>query len=135
MILSWGIFLSIDRAIISPMHTPAGKECRYFYGNYFRGKNEEECRLILQSKTPQAWKPDLCYTCPVPGIIQANACENMVLTASVERPLLIFKPIVNISAYCTKTSQDVQEPHIGCGECHIIPSIFTGENIDPDVTD
>ena len=28
------------------MKTPAGKECKYFYGNYYRGAHQEECRLI-----------------------------------------------------------------------------------------
>ena len=28
------------------MRTPAGKECRYFYGNYHRGRGIEECRLL-----------------------------------------------------------------------------------------
>ena len=28
------------------MKTPAGTECKYFYGDYYRGRNHEECRLL-----------------------------------------------------------------------------------------
>ena len=41
------------------MRTPAGFECKYFYGNYFRGRNEEECRLIGNTPPPHNWTPDL----------------------------------------------------------------------------
>ena len=109
------------------MRTPAGKECRYFYGNYFRGRNIEECRLLEESNPPQAWKPGLCETCPVPDILMANGCEHMVLEGKVHRPFLIGKPEIQIHAYCKKSSQRVSEPHIGCGECHSLPTVFIGE--------
>jgi hypothetical protein len=118
------------------MRTPAGKECRYFYGNYFRGRNIEECRLLEASNPPQIWKPMLCETCPVPSIQMANGCENLVLEAKIHRPFLIGKPEVQIQAHCNKTNQDVPEPHIGCGECHRLPNIFFGEApSDPDPAD
>jgi hypothetical protein len=109
------------------MRTPAGKECSYFYGNYFRGRNIEECRLLEESNPPQSWKPSLCDTCPVPDILMANGCENMVLTAKVHRPFLIGRSEVQIQAFCNKTNQNVTEPQIGCGECHRLPPIFIGE--------
>ena len=105
------------------MKTPAGKECPYFYGDYFRGRTLEECRLLTRSGTK--WTADLCKTCPVPGITQANACENLILRASVERPLTaVFQRRVQVSAYCQKSNRTVDEPHVGCGECHPIPPIF-----------
>ena len=105
------------------MKTPAGKECPYFYGNYFRGRSQEECRLL--NAPGQKWTADLCKTCPVPGITSANACEHMSLRATVSRPLsALFQRRVQVSAYCQKTSRAVAEPHVGCGECHPIPPIF-----------
>lgn len=105
------------------MRTPAGKECPYFYGDYFRGKTVEECRLL--NAPGQKWTPDLCKTCPVPGITLANACQHMSLRASVGRPFsAAFQRRVQVIAYCQKSSRAVNEPHIGCGECHPIPSIF-----------
>ena len=59
------------------MRTPAGTECPYFYGDYFRGRNVEECRLLKAAG--QRWTRDLCKTCPVPGIARANACEFLKL--------------------------------------------------------
>lgn len=101
------------------MRTPAGIECKYFYGDYYRGRNHEECRLLLRSS--QEWVPRLCRTCPVPSITRANACQFMVLTAKVKRSALtLFKPRVQVSAYCEKNERNVIEPQIGCGECHPI---------------
>ena len=32
------------------MRTPAGTECKFFYANYFRGRNQQECRLIAANR-------------------------------------------------------------------------------------
>ena len=69
------------------MRTPAGFECKFFYGNYFRGQKKEECRLIGNAPAPNHWTPDLCQKCPVPEILRANSCENMELSAQVRRSL------------------------------------------------
>jgi hypothetical protein len=114
------------------MRTPAGKECRFFYGDYHRGRKHEECRLLAASSPPQRWSPDLCTTCPVPDLLRANSCEHMVLEGKVDRPFPFIKRKVAVKAYCTKTLRDVPEPHIGCGECHPLPSVFVGEIRDTD---
>jgi len=100
------------------MRTPAGKECPYFYGDYFRGRNQEECRLLPGTSPEMTWTPALCNDCPVPGITRANACEHMVLTARVERRLLGLIRRVEVVVYCRKCECDVEDPHIGCGQCH-----------------
>ena len=106
------------------MRTPAGKECKYFYGDYFRGRNVEECRLL--KATGERWTRDLCRTCPVPGVLQANACEFLQLRGAVARPFAtLFQRRVQITAYCDKVQRAVAEPHIGCGECHPLPPEFT----------
>jgi hypothetical protein len=68
----------------------------------------------------------MCFECPVPDILMANACPNMVLQPSLERPFpyVFVKPQVRIQAYCTKTTRKVTEPRIGCGECHPLPLEF-----------
>lgn len=109
------------------MRTPAGKECKYFYGDYYRGREKEECRLLQASG--ERWTPNLCETCPVPDIQLANACEHMKLTGQVVRPLFaIFQRRVQVTAFCEKTKQDVKEPHVGCGECHSLPFTFEVKN-------
>ena len=91
------------------MRTPAGKECSYFHGNYFRGRNEEHCRLLQASE--ERWSRDLCGTCPVPAIQQANACEFMKLRATVSRPIsALLQRRVQVSAFCEKAQHPVSEP-------------------------
>jgi len=105
------------------MKNPAGKECMYFYGNYFRGRSDEECRLLQSSG--QVWTSDLCKFCPVPGITQANACTSMQLRATVGRPFdAAFQKRVRVTAFCSRTNRAVKEPHVGCGECHPLPPVF-----------
>jgi hypothetical protein len=107
------------------MRTPAGKECRYFYGDYYRGRNQEECRLLQSASL--TWNPELCKDCPVPDILLANACPNLILQPQLERPFPFLKQRVKVKTYCTQTSRAGFDPHIGCGECHPLPPIFTGE--------
>jgi hypothetical protein len=105
------------------MRTPAGNECSFFYGDYHRGRNLEECRLLKVAD--EKWTSNLCLTCPVPGIQMANACKFLELRGKVIRPITAaFQRRVQVTAYCVKTERAVQEPHIGCGECHILPFSF-----------
>jgi len=106
------------------MRTPTGKECRYFYGDYHRGRQVEECRLLQDSAPEQTWSSDLCRSCPVPGILMANACENMVLKAYIGRPFPFWSRKVVVRSYCTQSLRQDFDPHIGCGECHPLPPIF-----------
>ena len=110
------------------MQTPAGRECRYFYGDYYRGRSVEECRLLSSSNPPLVWKQDLCFSCPVPEIGLANACEYMLLEPRVERQLLIGKKRVKVYTNCSKSSRKNFDPKVGCGKCHVLPPIFSGEN-------
>jgi len=110
------------------MRTPAGKECRYFYGDYYRGRNRQECRLLAAANPPLMWKADLCLACPVPGILLANACSNLVLEPRLERPFPFLKQQVKVQASCLKTGQRGFDPHVGCGECHTLPEIFRSQN-------
>jgi len=100
------------------MITPAGTECRYYYADYHRGRDSQECRLIAQNPRPEPWRPDLCKSCPVPGILRANACPNLVLEGRVERRLLGLSRRVAVSAVCSKHLVEVTTPHAGCGHCH-----------------
>jgi hypothetical protein len=100
------------------MITPAGTECRYYYQDYFRGRQRQECRLIGQNPQSEPWRPELCKTCPVPGILRDNACPNLVLEARVTKGFLGLSRHVEVSAVCSKYLVDVREPHVGCGHCH-----------------
>jgi len=106
------------------MRTPAGKECRYFYGDYYRGRNREECRLLSEAVPPLGWKPEYCFTCPLPEIGMANACEHMILEPRLARRFPFTKAQVSVRTSCSKTGRADFDPHIGCGECHRLPGIF-----------
>jgi hypothetical protein len=104
------------------MRTPTGKECRYFYGDYYRGRNQEECRLLEQASLP--WKPALCASCPVPEILMANACPNLILEPKMQRVFPFTKQQVQVKTHCAKTLRTNFDAHIGCGDCHAFPPIF-----------
>lgn len=110
------------------MRTPAGFECRYFYGNYYRGRKQEECRLISPA-TANQWKPDLCRTCPVPAILRANACPHIVLQGDVQKSMLGMVKRVKVTAYCTKSGEDVSHPEIGCGQCHPVLDFLEDKHV------
>jgi len=99
------------------MRTPAGVECRYYYADFHRGRDRQECRLIGQSRDSEPWTPDFCAKCPVPGILRANGCPDMLLEARVVKRLGLIRRL-EVRAYCTYKVCDVPEPMIGCGECH-----------------
>ncbi|MCX6026091.1 MAG: hypothetical protein NTY23_07535 [Chloroflexi bacterium] len=100
------------------MHTPAGTECRYYFKDYFRGRDRRECRL-LPAAAAHEWRPELCGGCPVPRILLANACPNLVLAASVRTTWLGLGRRMETTARCHKSGDAVREPEIGCGQCHL----------------
>jgi len=110
------------------MRTPAGKECKYFYGDYYRGKQQEECRLLASNSPSLTWRRDLCETCPVPGILMANACPNMELKPNLIRSFPFIKQKVKIKSYCSQTDRSDFDTHVGCGECHRLPDAFKNFN-------
>ena len=107
------------------MINPDGKECPHFYGDYHRGKNIEYCRLLQDHDLE--WRNDYCAVCPVPDILQANACEHMALIPRLRKRILVFQPRIFIDAYCHKSESKVDEPRVGCGECHPLPDFMNWE--------
>jgi len=100
------------------MKTTYGKECKYYYADYFRGKTTEECRLIQANPASAPWKPALCQTCPVPDILLANACPNLVLRGRVGKSMLGMLQKIQVEAACREYRVEVAKPKIGCGHCH-----------------
>jgi hypothetical protein len=54
----------------------------------------------------------------VPAIVRDNACPNMALEAGVVKGFLGLTRRVEVYAVCTLTLNVVQEPRVGCGQCH-----------------
>ncbi len=116
------------------MKTPAGKECKYFFGDYHRGREIEECRLLQSNPDSPPWQPSYCYTCPVPDILNQNACPHLVLDGIAKKGFLGFGSGVKVEGWCSKYFLDVDDPVIGCGHCHEFrgPSILDLIEHDPD---
>ena len=101
------------------MRTPYGQECKYYYADFHRGRDLQECRLIEANPESEPWAPDVCRNCPVPSIQRANACEHLILNGRIVKGFLGFGRKMLVEASCLKTKRAVPEPHIGCGECHV----------------
>ncbi len=111
------------------MRTPAGKECKYFYGDYYRGREHEECRLLNSAAPPLEWRTDLCNSCPIPEILLANACPHMGFVPSLKRQFPLLQKKVVVTPVCSSSGLRNFNPHIGCGECHPLPDVFR-ESLD-----
>lgn len=99
------------------METPAGKECRFYYENFHRGRSEQECRLIRANPRSPAWRPEDCAKCPVPEILQANSNPNLVLEGTVKKGILGLGRRVEVTAFCSRHLEEVPEPRVGCRQC------------------
>ncbi len=100
------------------MQTPYGKLCQYYYADYYRGKETQECRLVQANAASEAWTPALCQTCPVPDILLANACPHLVLRARVGKTMLGLLRKIDLQVECRQYRVPVARPHVGCGHCH-----------------
>jgi hypothetical protein len=101
-------------AILSVMRKPVN--CRYFYGDYFRGKNQEECRLIAANPSnSRDWKRSLCDRCPVPKLLIDTNCQELLLEAEVKRSFLRDQVEVTF-AICAKHKLELSDPRT-CPEC------------------
>ncbi len=100
------------------MQTPAGKECKFYYQDYFRGRETRECRLLQRNPEGGVWKPSHCTQCPVPDVLRQNACPNLALEARVEKTLLGLRERVRVYAVCAQHLTEVPGPAVGCGHCH-----------------
>ncbi len=95
------------------MRTPDGKECRYYYQDFHRGRNVQECRLAKENPQAPAWHPHDCAKCPVPDILRANADPNMQLTWSVRTGFLGFGRKVVITAIDRSDGSVIPDPYVG----------------------
>ncbi len=90
--------------------------CRYFHGDYHRGRNQEECRLLAASPNNQsAWQRKLCDSCPVPALIITSNSRDLVLEAQVKRKFLRHQVEVTF-AICAQHMVELADPNF-CPQC------------------
>jgi hypothetical protein len=100
------------------MRTPAGKECRHYYADFYRGRNVQECRLAKENPESMRWRPVDCSRCPVPDILNANASQNLELKVTIKPRLLGLGRQVVVSASCAKHRIPIEDAYIGCPKCN-----------------
>lgn len=100
------------------MRTPAGQECKFYHGDFHRGRNEQACRLIERSQDSLPWNPSLCQTCPVPEILLANGSDTLVLDGKVVKKFFGFKHQVEVEGWCSECFSAVPDPKLGCPNCN-----------------
>lgn len=105
------------------MKTPFGRECKFYYEDYVRGRSTAECRLIGNNPESEPWFPSLCQTCPVPNILMANQCPHLRLYARVDKALFGLSKKVQVEGFCDEHFLDVSEPRVGCGHCHEVNEV------------
>ena len=108
------------------MKTPAGKECKFYYGDFHRGRSEQACRLIERNPESLPWDPGLCQSCPVPDILASNASDTLKLDGKVVKKFFGFKKEVEVEGWCSECFNVVPDPKRGCLNCTQTsgPSIF-----------
>jgi len=89
--------------------------CRYFYADYHRGREYEECRLIKRNPDSRPWRRALCDTCPVPRILRETNCPEIALEATVVRRWGVFER-VEVFAVCARHLIELEDP-TRCPHC------------------
>jgi hypothetical protein len=90
--------------------------CRYFYGDYFRGKNVEACRLLeANPDNPIPWKRKHCDSCPVPAVLIASNSRHLELEGTVKRSFLRERVEITF-AVCTRHLEQLADP-LHCPAC------------------
>lgn len=90
-------------------------DCRFFYYDYFRGRERMECRLLKRSGHGDEWQLKLCQSCEVPEILRETTCDNLALEAEVVRRFGLF-PRVKVFAICAASLQQLNDPR-HCAHC------------------
>lgn len=105
------------------MKTPDGRECRHYYQDFHRGREIQECRLVKQNFESEQWHPNDCSKCPVPQILQANACRYLQLKLTISSRLFGLNRKLTVEASCSEHHLNVDDPYIGCGNCNDNPGL------------
>ena len=100
------------------MITPYGQDCKHYYQDFHRGRSTQECRLLKRTPQVEPWEPSLCRACHVPSVLRANGCPSLVLEGRIVRRFLFWSR-VEVSAFCLETMEEVKNPYVGCGQCHL----------------
>ena len=95
---------------------PQPVNCRYFYGDYYRGNKRETCRLLEASPgNERPWKRKLCNSCPVPALLLTSNCPSLLLEVEVKKRFLSERVEVTFSV-CNEHLIELDDP-LFCPQC------------------
>jgi hypothetical protein len=100
------------------MRTPAGKECKFYYADYYRGRDIEECRLVKGNPDSLYWRPSDCQKCPVPDMLNANSSPDLELELTIKPRVLGFGRQLEVTGYCRRHQIPIENIYTGCPECN-----------------
>ena len=101
------------------MRTPAGKECRFYYEDFNRGRDIQECRLTKENPDSMYWRPGDCSKCPIPDILNANASPDLQLVLTIKPAGFLGTGRKHeVTASCLKHHIPIEDPFIGCPQCN-----------------
>ncbi len=89
--------------------------CRYYYADFYRGRDHEECRLIKRNADSRPWRRSLCDTCPVPEILLRTNCSEIALEALVVKKWGLMER-VEVFAVCAEHLIELDDPKY-CPQC------------------
>lgn len=98
------------------MRTPAGTECRFYYEDFHRGRQTQECRLIKGNTRSLPWTPALCAKCRVPDVLRANGSPDLRLELTVRKRFGLFTTL-DLTGYCGRHGRAVVDLMRGCEAC------------------
>ncbi|GAB1422096.1 hypothetical protein MASR2M15_23070 [Anaerolineales bacterium] len=100
------------------MRTPSGRECKFYYEDFNRGRNKQECRLVKGNPDSKAWRVSDCAACPIPNILSANASPDMGLKLSIKSGFMGLGRKYEVQAICLKHGEVIEDPYVGCTQEH-----------------
>lgn len=88
--------------------------CRFYYEDYFRGREVMECRLP-KSQQSMPWKRSICDSCPTPAILRETNCPHLALEGTI-RKKFPFGERMEVFAICTKHMLQLKDGR-HCPQC------------------
>lgn len=98
------------------MKTPAGMDCAFYYEDFRRGAEVQECRAERAPRSAE-WRPCDCGRCAVPRILVANGSALLRLVIDIRPGVLGVGRRVDVTASCARHGA-IADPYVGCPVCN-----------------
>ena len=96
------------------MSTKPPPNCKYYYEDFHRGREVNECRLP-KSRDSLHWERGICDSCPVPELLRETNCAHLALEGTIRKRLRLSARM-EVFAVCTKHMLQLKEAGV-CPQC------------------